>query len=196
MRPVKVFFDLLQHVVRNASPLDFDNTAQLLHEFLLHLPDRRVFGSADTTLRARPQTIPALPPLLARAGCAKRLQSKLDPKLLAKEAGDGAKRLGDKGVVLARDNQSVLAGLAGDMLLYLIRKPLFRLFKRRKGPKPQRAAKPSLQRLCGREFTADFGDRNQYFRGRPGPLLHCPQDSRRACCSASEAVQRSLLGGA
>ncbi len=71
-----------------------------------------------------------------------RLQSKLDPKLLAREATDEAKRIGDKGVVLARDNQQVLMGLAGGVLLYLIRKPLFRLFKRRKGPKPQKAAKP------------------------------------------------------
>jgi hypothetical protein len=71
-----------------------------------------------------------------------KLQSKLDPKLIAKEATDEAKRVGDKGLTFARDNQSVLAGLAGGMLLYMIRKPIFRLFKRRKGPKPQRAAKP------------------------------------------------------
>lgn len=71
-----------------------------------------------------------------------RLQSKLDPKLLAKEATDEAKRVGKEGVTLARDNQQVLIGLAGGMILYLLRKPLFGLFRQRKYPKPQRAAKP------------------------------------------------------
>lgn len=71
-----------------------------------------------------------------------RLQSKLDPKLLAKEATDEAKRVGNKGVALARENQQILGGLAGGVLLYLIGRPLLRLFRRRKYPKPQRAAKP------------------------------------------------------
>lgn len=71
-----------------------------------------------------------------------RLQSKLDPKLLAKEASDEAKRVGKEGVTLARDNQQVLIGLAGGVVLFLLRKPLFGLFRRRKYPKPQRAAKP------------------------------------------------------
>lgn len=71
-----------------------------------------------------------------------RLQSKLDPKLLAREATNEAKRVGDKGVTYARENQEVLFGLAGGMLLYLLRKPLLGLFRRRKYPKPQKAAKP------------------------------------------------------
>lgn len=71
-----------------------------------------------------------------------RLQSKLDPKLLAKEATDEARRVGNKGAAMARDNREVLGGLAGGVLLYLIGKPLLGLFRRRKYPKPQRAAKP------------------------------------------------------
>jgi hypothetical protein len=71
-----------------------------------------------------------------------RLQSKLDPKLLAKGATDEAKRVGDKGVMLARENQEALLGLAGAIILYLLRKPLLSVFRRRKYPKPQRAAKP------------------------------------------------------
>ena len=71
-----------------------------------------------------------------------RLQSKLDPKLLAKEATDEARRVGNKGAALARDNREVLGGLAGGVLLYLIGRPLLGLFRRRKYPKPQRAAKP------------------------------------------------------
>ncbi len=71
-----------------------------------------------------------------------RLQSKLDPKLLAKEATDEAKRVGDKGVTFARDNRDALLGLAGGMLLYMLRKPLLSIFRRRKYPKPQKAAKP------------------------------------------------------
>lgn len=71
-----------------------------------------------------------------------RLQSKMDPKLIAKEAGDEAKRVGRQGVTLARDNQEALLGLAGGVLLFLLRKPLLGIFKRRKYPKPQRAAKP------------------------------------------------------
>lgn len=72
-----------------------------------------------------------------------RLQSKLDPKLLAKEATDEAKRVGGKGVAYARDNQAIIGGLAGGALIYLIGRPLLRLiFRRRKYPKPQKAAKP------------------------------------------------------
>lgn len=71
-----------------------------------------------------------------------RLQSKLDPKLLAREATDEAKRVGEKGVTYARDNQTFVAAGAGALLLFLLRKPLFRLFSRRKHPKPQKAAKP------------------------------------------------------
>lgn len=71
-----------------------------------------------------------------------RLQSKIDPKLIAKEAGDEAKRYGREGAAFARDNQQAFLGLAGGVLLYLLRKPLLGVFKRRKYPKPQRAAKP------------------------------------------------------
>lgn len=82
-----------------------------------------------------------------------RLQSKLDPKLLAKEAVgeakvlgrqamDEAKVAGDKGVVYARGNPRIVGGAAAGILLFLLRRPLLGLFKRRKGPKPQKAAKP------------------------------------------------------
>ena len=72
-----------------------------------------------------------------------RLQSKLDPKLLAKEATDEVKRVGSQGLGVARDNQSILGGLAGGVLIYLIGRPLLRaIFSRRKYPKPQKAAKP------------------------------------------------------
>ena len=85
-----------------------------------------------------------------------RLQSKLDPKLLAKEAVGEAKLLGkqaiggakvasDKGVVYARDNPRIVGGAAAGILLFLLRRPLLGLFKRRKGPKPQKAAKPMTQ---------------------------------------------------
>lgn len=74
-----------------------------------------------------------------------RLQSKLDPKLLAKEAKDEARRVGKEGVDLARDNQQVLMGLAGGILLFLLRKPIFGLFRRRRYPKPQKAAKPMTE---------------------------------------------------
>ena len=42
-----------------------------------------------------------------------RLQSKMDPKLLAKEASDEAKRVGERGVAVARANQSIIGGIAG-----------------------------------------------------------------------------------
>lgn len=71
-----------------------------------------------------------------------RLQSKLDPKLMAKEATDEARRIGDRGVALAKENRDALLGLAGGVLLYLLRKPLLGIFKRRRYPKPQKAAKP------------------------------------------------------
>ena len=82
-----------------------------------------------------------------------RLQSKLDPKLLAKEAVGEAKLIGrqaageakaasDKSVVYARDNPRVVGGAAAGIILFLLRRPLLGLFKRRKGPKPQKAAKP------------------------------------------------------
>lgn len=82
-----------------------------------------------------------------------RLQSKLDPKLLAKEAVGEAKLLGrqavgearvagDKGVDYARDNPRIVGGAAAGILLFLLRRPLLGLFKRRKGPRPQKAAKP------------------------------------------------------
>lgn len=71
-----------------------------------------------------------------------RLQSKLDPKLLAKEATDEAKRYGREGAELARDNRELLIGLAGGALLYLLRKPILGLFRRRPYPKPQKAARP------------------------------------------------------
>ncbi len=85
-----------------------------------------------------------------------RLQSKLDPKLLAKEAVGEAKLLGrqavgearvagDKGVVYARDNPRIVGGAAAGIILFLLRRPLLGLFKRRKGPKPQKAAKPMTQ---------------------------------------------------
>lgn len=84
-----------------------------------------------------------------------RLQSKLDPKLVAKEAADEARRVGDRGVVLAKENREALLGLAGGVILYLLRKPLLSIFKRRKYPKPQKAAKPMTatapnQRLAAR----------------------------------------------
>lgn len=71
-----------------------------------------------------------------------RLQSKLDPKLIAKEATDEVRRVGDRGVLLAKENREALLGLAGGVVLYLLRKPLLSIFKRRKYPKPQKAAKP------------------------------------------------------
>lgn len=71
-----------------------------------------------------------------------RLQSKLDPKLIAVEAKGEAKRAGERGVTLAKENREALLGLAGGVILYLLRKPLLGLFKRRKYPKPQKAAKP------------------------------------------------------
>ncbi|WP_375428675.1 hypothetical protein [uncultured Sphingomonas sp.] len=82
-----------------------------------------------------------------------RLQSKLDPKLLAKEAVGEAKLRGrqamgeakaasDKGVLYAQDNPRIIGGAAFGVLLFLLRRPLLGLFKRRKGPKPQKAAKP------------------------------------------------------
>lgn len=71
-----------------------------------------------------------------------RLQSKLDPKLIAKEATDEVRRVGDRGVLIAKENREALLGLAGGVILYLLRKPLLGVFKRRKYPKPQRAAKP------------------------------------------------------
>ena len=82
-----------------------------------------------------------------------RLQSKLDPKLLAKEAVGEAKQLGrqavgeakvasDKGVDYARDNPRIVGGAVAGVILFLLRRPLLGLFKRRKGPKPQKAAKP------------------------------------------------------
>lgn len=71
-----------------------------------------------------------------------RLQSKLDPKLLARQATEEAKAVGGRGADYARDNPKVVGGTAAAVLLFLVRKPLFRLFRRRKGPKPQKAAKP------------------------------------------------------
>ncbi|WP_375403878.1 hypothetical protein [uncultured Sphingomonas sp.] len=82
-----------------------------------------------------------------------RLQSKLDPKLIAKEAVGEAKMIGrqamgeakiasDKGKDYARDNPRVIGGAAAGIVLFLLRRPLLGLFKRRKGPKPQKAAKP------------------------------------------------------
>ena len=71
-----------------------------------------------------------------------RLQSKLDPKLIAAEAKGEARRAGERGVTLAKENREALLGLAGGVILYLLRKPLLSLFKRRKYPKPQKAAKP------------------------------------------------------
>ncbi|HEX8383648.1 MAG TPA: hypothetical protein VF592_09750 [Sphingomonas sp.] len=85
-----------------------------------------------------------------------RLQSKLDPKLLAKEAVGEVKLLGrqavgeakvagDKGVVYARDNPRIVAGTAAGIILFLLRRPILGLFKRRPGLKPQKAAKPMTQ---------------------------------------------------
>lgn len=71
-----------------------------------------------------------------------RLQSKLDPKLLARQATDEARAAGVKGADYARDNPRLVGGVAGAIALFLLRKPLSRLFRRRKGPKPQKAAKP------------------------------------------------------
>ncbi|PAX09376.1 hypothetical protein [Sphingomonas lenta] len=84
-----------------------------------------------------------------------RLQSKLDPKLLAKEATDEAKRVGEKGVAYARDNQAIIGGLAGGALIYLIGRPLLRLiFRRRKYPKPQKAAKPMTATAPNKRLAA------------------------------------------
>jgi hypothetical protein len=71
-----------------------------------------------------------------------RLQSRLDPKVMTQRAVDEAKTVGRDGADYARENPGVVGGAAAVVGLYLIRRPLAKLFRRRKGPKPQKAAKP------------------------------------------------------
>lgn len=119
-----------------------------------------------------------------------RLQAKLDPKLLAREATDEARRVGNKGAALARDNREVLGGLAAGVLLYLLGRPLLGLFRRRKYPKPQRAAKPMSatapnERLAKRPHPSQAPD-------APEPPVPPNEPSR----AKTTAVSHPMMSGA
>ncbi len=127
-----------------------------------------------------------------------RLQSKLDPKLLAKEAvGEAklrgrqvmgeAKVAGDKGVVYAQDNPRIVGGAAFGVILFLLRRPLLGLFKRRKGPKPQKAARPMSEtaandRLARSPHPAQAPERTPI---RPLAAPHPTTSATRAPVTAS-----------
>ncbi|WP_298092858.1 DUF3618 domain-containing protein [uncultured Sphingomonas sp.] len=60
-----------------------------------------------------------------------QLQARLDPKLLAREAREAGLQAARSGVDNARRNPGVVAGATGLLGLFLVRKPLCRLLRRR-----------------------------------------------------------------
>lgn len=60
------------------------------------------------------------------------LQARLDPKLLARSAAEQGREVGKAGVDTARRNPGVVAGAATVVAALLFRRPLARLFRRRR----------------------------------------------------------------
>lgn len=79
-------------------------------------------------------------------GTVHALQAQLDPGVLADRAKqrvvDGGLRAADASIAVTERNPRIVMGALGLAAVLLLRKPVARLFRRRK-PRPQRAARPA-----------------------------------------------------
>ena len=70
------------------------------------------------------------------SGTVAQLQSRLDPKLLAREASEKGALAARAGVEQARRNPNVVVGVAGAAMLLMLRKRIASILRRRRARRP------------------------------------------------------------